>query len=469
MELPVDSAPPKNEELARARLRVGLLIGGKWRVERVLGIGGMASVYYAVHQHNQRQVAIKILHQEFCHQNESRERFAQEARAANRVNHRGAVPVLDDGVLDDGTPYMVMDFLDGQSLQQRWEHADQWLSVEEVFGVAARLLEILEAAHAAGVLHRDIKPENIFLTSEGEVKLLDFGISKMSGSEQTHKTQVGTTMGTPSFMSPEQARGRWDELDPRADLFSVGATMYALLSGRAIHEAETANELLLKVMTEPAQDLRQVAPHVPEIAAQVVNRALAFNKKNRYASAAEMGLAVREVHARFNRGLRTLLSEDEFFITASRTSPALSSDRSTHRPVMFSKFQLDSLTPKMLNKRQKWTLASVALLMTITGVVSYSKVSSHDLHDISPVIAATEPKVEQESPDTTHKRISLPEPGAVDLSELPEEEARQEARQKEPVKKPLPPVRAPEKQKAPEIEIPDDLPELNVDPLSRRR
>jgi serine/threonine-protein kinase len=243
----------------------------------------MATVYFAVHEHTNRRAAIKVLHPEFCHLREARERFSREARAANSVNHRGAVPVLDDGHLENGIPYLVMDYLEGESVQDRLEDVGMGLPVDEVLSITARLLDVLEAAHRAGVLHRDIKPDNIFLTNEDEVKLLDFGISKVSSEPQGQKTQVGAVLGTPAYMAPEQARGRWDEIGPRTEIFAVGATMFTMLTGRFVHSADTNNELLLKVMTEAAPDIRQVAPHVPEGVAEIVNRALAFDQKDRFA------------------------------------------------------------------------------------------------------------------------------------------------------------------------------------------
>lgn len=357
-----------DEQVAHAEARVGTLVGGKWRVHRVLGVGGMAAVYEAVHQHNQRKVAIKILHSHLCHLEDVRERFMQEAHAANRVQHRGAVPALDDGELENGAPYLVLDFLDGQSLDRRWRRSHHRLSVEEVFAVSEQLLDILEAAHKNGVLHRDIKPENVFLTSEGEVKLLDFGISRITGVDRSHKTELGSMMGTPAFMAPEQARGRWTEMDARSDLFAVGASMYTLLSGRTIHDAETANELLLKVMTEPVPDIRGVAPHIPDFAAKVVNKAVSFNKEDRYQTAFEMKLAVASVNATFGRGLKSLLNQDDF---AMRTSsiPPLPILGSTHRPVTFAEKSLIYATGDRFGK--VWKGAIVAALMTTTAAFSY--------------------------------------------------------------------------------------------------
>ena len=367
------SPEPENqadEQLERAQQRVGSLIGGKWRIERVLGVGGMASVYRAVHRHNQRKVAIKVLHDELSRMQDVRERFRLEGHAANRVGHPGAVPALDDGVLENGTPYLVLDFLEGQSLDRRWKKNNQALSVEEVFAVSEQLLDILEAAHRNGVLHRDIKPENVILTTAGEVKLLDFGISSVTGVDRTHKTELGATMGTPAFMSPEQARGRWLELDARADLFAVGATMYTLLSGEIIHQADTANELLLKLMTEPVSDVSQVAPHVPEFAAQVVRRALAFEKENRYQSAAEMKQAVHEVNAHFGRGMASLLSHDDVGPRSSTAQLSFSTHGSTHRPVMSS--DVSQITASdFASAPKRWAPAVVAALMALTAVFSF--------------------------------------------------------------------------------------------------
>lgn len=398
------------------------MVGEKWQIERILGVGGMATVYQAHHVHNQRKVAIKVLHDQLCHFDDVRERFKLEAHAANRVNHRGAVPALDDGALENGTPYLVLDFLEGQSLDRRWRKYDRQLPVTEVFAITEQLLDILEAAHRNGVLHRDLKPENVFLTTEGEVKLLDFGISHITGVDRTHKTQLGSTMGTPAFMSPEQARGRWEEIDPRSEVFAVGATMYTLITGQNIHQADTANELLLAVMTEPVGDVRAMAPHVPDFAAAVINKALSFEKAGRYQSAYEMRLAVAAANAAFGNGDYALRHDD---FTRLSSIPPTASQGSTHRPVMSTDASL--LTESGRSKRrQGWATAALAILMTVTAAFSYFHFRTQD-----PVEAITFSPVAEHDGDLSGEIASQStsdnRPGTSDgvtLEEIEEFDAR---------------------------------------------
>jgi serine/threonine-protein kinase len=284
------------EERTRlAKTRLGQLVLNKWRLERLIGIGGMAAVFEATHRNGNR-VAIKILHPDLAGFDEIRERFLAEGYAANRVAHPGAVTVRDEGTTDDGAVFLVMDLLRGQTLAERLELGEELFSVGEALEVASQLLDVLVSAHDRGIVHRDIKPENVFLTTEGRVRLLDFGIARVETSKRTHATEAGTTLGTPAFMPPEQALGRWSELDGRSDLWSLGATMYLLLSGMPVRERGTLTEQLLGAMTRPVSSLGAITS-LPRSVVAVVDRALAFDREDRFPDARSMQLAVRAVQS----------------------------------------------------------------------------------------------------------------------------------------------------------------------------
>jgi serine/threonine-protein kinase len=282
-----------DESRVIAEKRVGRVIAQKWRLEKLVGAGGMAAVYRASHVNNLKTVAIKILHPELGASGDMKRRFLREGYVANKVGHAGAVSVIDDGTDDDGAAFLVMELLEGETLGERAGSRGGVLSPRETLGHADRILEVLAAAHGEGIVHRDLKPDNIFLTSNGELKILDFGVARIldSGTEQT---RAGVVMGTPEYMPPEQARGRTAEIDGRADLFAVGALMFRLISGKYVHEAETGNETLLRAMTEPAPAFASVyAETFPELT-EVVDTALAFEREKRYPDAKAMQVAVRK-------------------------------------------------------------------------------------------------------------------------------------------------------------------------------
>src|ERR1019366_4304993 len=242
---------------SRSQEHVGSVLNEKWTLERLLGIGGMAAVYAARHRNGAR-AAVKVLHADLSRHSEVRERFLREGYAANRVEHRSAVKVMDDDVVvggpDAGTAYLVMELLEGESLQDRLERGPP-VGEREFLGIAETVLDVLEAAHANGVVHRDLKPENLFLVrGEGDdrprVKVLDFGLARLLDGHTI--TSYGLALGTPSFMSPEQAAGRIDEIDGRTDLFALAATGFRLRTGRRIHEADDAVELVRKMAQTPA-------------------------------------------------------------------------------------------------------------------------------------------------------------------------------------------------------------------------
>jgi eukaryotic-like serine/threonine-protein kinase len=278
---------------AQARERIGQTLKGKWTLDHLLGVGGMAAVYAATHRNGNR-VAIKMLHAALGGHGVLRERFLREGYAANRVEHPGVARVLDDDVAEDGTPFLTMELLSGETLEARWRRHSRLLPLAEVLAIADELLAVLASAHARGIHHRDIKPENVFLTRAGRVKILDFGIARVREGLPggITATRTGALLGTPAFMPPEQARGRGHEVDGRSDIWAVGATMFTLLSGRFVHVSAFANEMLILAATERAPSLLAGWPFAPAEVVALVDRALAFERDARFEDAAQMRGAI---------------------------------------------------------------------------------------------------------------------------------------------------------------------------------
>jgi len=306
---------------SRSQERVGTMLNDKWTLERLLGVGGMAAVYEARHRNGAR-AAVKVLHPDLSRHREVRERFLREGYAANRVEHPSAVKVTDDDVVaggpDAGTAYLVMELLDGESLQDRLERGPP-VGEREFLRIAETVLDVLERAHENGVVHRDLKPENLFLVrAEGDeppkVKVLDFGLARLLDGQTI--TSYGLALGTPSFMSPEQAAGRIDEIDGRTDLFALAATGFRLRTGRRIHEGANAVELVGKMANFAAPKIDTFTPEVSRPFARVMDRALEFRREDRYANAAEMREDVRRAMAELDGVART-----EFAVSPSPPAP----------------------------------------------------------------------------------------------------------------------------------------------------
>jgi serine/threonine protein kinase len=279
-------AVPTVEE--RARARIGSVLRGKYRLDRILGIGGMAVVYAATHR-NRARFAVKVLHSQLSGRGDIRTRFVREGYASNSVEHPGAVLVVDDDVAEDGSAFLVMELLDGICLETLWTLHRNRLPVRAALAVGRQVLDVLAAAHARSIIHRDVKPANLFVTRDGTVKVLDFGIARVrdAAAQEAEATGVGALLGTPAFMAPEQAMGA-SEIDARSDLWSVGATLFLLIAGRKVHEGESTAHALLLAYTRAAPSLAAVAPETDPRVVAIVDRALAFSKEQRWPTAVAM-------------------------------------------------------------------------------------------------------------------------------------------------------------------------------------
>ena len=296
----------------------GQVIDGKYRILRVLGTGGMGAVYEGENVRIGRRVAIKVLHAEAAHAPDLRRRFEREARVAAKIGSSNICDVLDLGDLPSGHAYLVMEYLEGEGLDTLMTREPR-LQAHEISPIVVQLLDGLSAMHGANIVHRDLKPANVFLTNNGIVKILDFGISKFQAQteEMGQQTETGALLGTPLYMSPEQSRGT-SGIDGRSDIYCVGVILYRALSGHHCFEAENLPQLLFKTALEAPIPLLPRVDAIDQSFVPIVEKALAKAPADRYATAREMRDAIdiwlREHHpevvlppapARFDEVLET--------------------------------------------------------------------------------------------------------------------------------------------------------------------
>ncbi|MBL8610333.1 MAG: protein kinase [Myxococcales bacterium] len=276
--------------------RVGETLGGKYKLDALLGAGAMGAVYRATNVAIGRVVAIKVLRQEHSRTAEIVERFLREARAANIVRHPNVVDVLDIGRDDDGAPFIVQELLEGEDFSAFVQRHGGKVGVQTALDLILPVVEAVEFAHARGVVHRDLKPENVFLARQGSKivpKLLDFGISQVRTPDKVRLTTSGSMMGTPAYMAPEQVRGNSDLADARTDVWALGVILFEIVSGQLPFAGETIPSMFVSIATTDAPDLRTVAPDAPAALAKVVERCLRRVPADRYPSACELARDLR--------------------------------------------------------------------------------------------------------------------------------------------------------------------------------
>jgi eukaryotic-like serine/threonine-protein kinase len=276
------------------------LVAGKYRVTDLLGRGGMGSVWAGTHTSLGTRVAVKFIDQEHATSREARQRFENEARAAASLRSKHVVEVYDHGVTDDGRPFIVMEYLDGEPLDRRLDRIGR-MQPKDAARIAGQVCRALSKAHAVGIVHRDLKPENVFLVWDDEdgadvAKVVDFGIAKFTDSvaASSSATRTGSVLGTPYYMSPEQARGL-RSVDFRSDLWSVGVIVFRCMTGHLPFEGEAVGDVLVKLCTAPVPVPSQLAPDLPPGFDAWTSRALAREPEGRFQSAADLAQSLAAV------------------------------------------------------------------------------------------------------------------------------------------------------------------------------
>jgi serine/threonine protein kinase len=274
---------------------------GPYRVDAALGAGGMGEVYRAVDTRLGRAVAVKVLSGHRANDPDRLKRFEQEARVVASLSHANVLALHDVGS-QDGVDYAVFELLEGQTLRQRMESGPLGVTKAVEYGV--QICQGLDAIHARGIVHRDLKPDNVFLTRSGQIKILDFGLAKLGprgmgilegGCDARTATEPGLLVGTCGYMAPEQARGR--PADPRSDIFSVGAVLYEMLSGRRAFAGQTPADTLAALLTQDPPEISAISRAVPRALERVVRQCLERNPEERFQSARDVAFGLQAVSA----------------------------------------------------------------------------------------------------------------------------------------------------------------------------
>jgi serine/threonine-protein kinase len=394
--------------------RIGTTLKEKWRLDALVGTGGMAEVYSGTHR-NGKRVAIKILLPQLAVDPELCRRFVQEGYIANQIGHSGVVSVHDDDVTDEGAPFLVMDLLEGECISDMIARGR--MPIAESVRITRALLDILAAAHAKSVLHRDVKPGNIFRTTAGEVRLLDFGIARLADSGNTNATVTGATMGTPAYMPPEQARGIMREVDARSDVWATGAVLFSMLTGTKVRDGQSNNEILILAATQPVRPIRETAPWVPAPLAAIIDRALSFAKTDRFGSASEMAAAIDALPPDALRDLgteATVMFQPRTVVpsTVAEPPPFTMMGSATSVPPTGPSFSYPQPTSNGAKAKQIAIVAAggVAALAAMIGVTSTLFSSSHRAPTVAPptVVSALPPAATTLPPKVEPPAVTTP-------------------------------------------------------------
>jgi serine/threonine protein kinase len=402
------------------------LVAGKYRLTRVLGRGGMGAVWEGMHATLGTRVAVKFIDPEYADSPEARNRFENEARAAASLRSKHVVEMYDHGLSEDGSPFIVMEYLEGEPLDRRLDRVSR-LSPEETARILHQACRAVARAHATGIVHRDLKPENLFLVWDDDeqadfVKVLDFGIAKFTDRRSTtasSATRTGSVLGTPFYMSPEQARGL-RSVDQRTDIWSLGVIAYRCLVGQLPFDGEAIGDLLVRLCTEPIPIPSQIAPDVPPGFDAVIEKALERDLTRRYQTVQEFaddlsracGLPVRSVLASAEMSNPT----PELPRVFPRLVP--SARRSDPSPAATAGALTQSTDPTD-PRRTRVPLAAVAigalLCFGVGGAVAVRALAGGSDSARTPVASAVSPRLP--TPEPPRAPAAPPEPAKVLTSE----------------------------------------------------
>ena len=371
------------------------LVGGKYRLTRMLGKGGMGSVWEGVHSSLGTHVAVKFIETEYVDSQEARSRFENEARAAAKLASKHVVKVHDHGVMSDGRPFIVMEYLSGEPLDARLSRVGR-ISIQETAVIVQQVARALNKAHEAGIVHRDLKPENVFLVRDDEdgteiAKVVDFGIAKFTDASGglSSSTRTGSVLGTPYYMSPEQARGL-RSVDTRSDLWSLAVIAYRAVVGELPFVGEAVGDLLVQICVSPTPVPSQKVPGLPPAFDAWIARALGKEPGARFQSAAEMAEALNAVMG----GARL----PQPSMTADQGAPTLAAVTPHHTTpyrvegVTAAPFTTQNAPPKKKNPVVLLAgAAAIAVLVLGVGVALAVRAASGAGASADPVVAVTPP------------------------------------------------------------------------------